>query len=357
MTFTRVEPSADSIAYLRCTKYIDTVIKARALKTALDLGLFEHLLVRRTTTLPTLAQVMKADLLGANLLVQMLAQAGVVQIRNEDILFSEEFLQCLPFFDLMQAKLSFAGVILSDFAEYFTDLVQDPVAFRERATLFRIFSYPKGVEPDAATYHATRLWVNLTSRLSLYEAPPLRSVLEFSGSERLLDIGGNSGAFGLKLCQLQAIDQATIFDLPLICELGLNYVFDQDCADRISFFPGDLQSSDLPKGFSLHLFKSVLHDWSDADVRCFLQASVSCLEPGGRLIIYERIQAPLAGSSAFDSSPIWNFADLPVLLFYRSYRDPMLYKRCLEDLGMIIAKSCLLRLDSDFCVIEAIKPL
>ena len=199
--------------------------------------------------------------------------------------------------------------------------------------------------------------MNLTSRMSLYEAAPLHSVLKFSGSESLLDIGGNSGAFGLKLCQLRAIDQATIFDLPLICEIGLNYILNQDCADRVSFCPGDLRSSGLPAGFGLHLFKSVLHDWSDADVRYFLQASVSCLEPGGRLIIYERIQAPLAGSGAPDLGPIWNFADLPVLLFYRSYRDPTLYTHCLADLGMIIAKSVVIRLDSDFCVIEATKPL
>lgn len=352
--FSLTKPDPHSLLYLRCNQFIDTVVKSRALKTALDIGLIDFLLSRRTSSISVLAQGTNCDLRGTSILCDLLLQSGVLSIQNEDISFSTQFLECLPFFDILLAKLLFSFDILSDLANNFTALIQDPVTFQEESALLSFFCHSNISEIDPVSYGLTNQWIHYASTLSFYEAPPLLSVLEFSGKESLLDIGGNSGAFALRLCQLKAVHNASIFDLPFICNLGLNHTFNKPFSKRLSFHPGDLRSHSLPRGYNLHVFKSVLHDWSEDDVISFLKTSTNDLDSGGRLIIYERVATSFPRQSKDSRS--WDFCDLPVLLFTRSYRDPNFYVHCLNNLGMRIDRMLVLSLDHDFCVIEAFKP-
>ena len=45
--------------------------------------------------------------------------------------------------------------------------------------------------------------------------------------------------------------------------------------------------SDLPKGFDVHLFSNVLHDWDFTEVKELLENSYRNLEPGGMIMIHD----------------------------------------------------------------------
>ena len=346
----RVTPSPESVDYLRCSSFMDTLVKARALKTAIDLGLLKYIVPRESVSLAALARSIECDQRGTQLLVDLLVAAGVLLVRHEDILLSPEFKAALPYFDLLCTKLVLSGLLLADFSENFSALISNPEKFRENASIFSLFEYTSETNIEVSSYLRTRLWVQLTSVLSKYEAAPFLWLYPLDGSSLILDVGGNSGSFASQLCQSCPAQRVSVFDLPLICSLGLNYVLPSPSVDRICFIAGDIRSDRLPSGFDAHLYKSFLHDWSDQDVRQHLSRSARALPSGGKVIIYERITS----QRDIASSP-WNFCDIPVLMFERSYRDPAFYLQVLPQLGFVVTAAHVIRLDQDFCLIEATK--
>jgi hypothetical protein len=152
----------------------------------------------------------------------------------------------------------------------------------------------------------------------------------------------------LQLCRQHRQLSATVFDLPLVCEIGLEQVMAEPESDRIAFCSGDLRTDRLPPGHDLVTFKSVLHDWPQEDADRFLESAVHALEPGGTLLIFER--API---DPLRKPP--TFADLPVMLFFRSYRPPETYLATLERLGLEAITCSMLELDTTFLLISGRK--
>lgn len=192
---TRIHPPPDCLDYLRCNAFIDTLVKARALKTAIDLGLIKYVVPRESVSLAALSGAIGCDLRGTQLLVDLLVGSGVLTYRYADITLSEQFSSVLPYFDLICTKLSLSGYLLTDFSDHFNALIASPDDFRDKASIFSLFEYVADSHVDVSNYRRTRLWVQLTSVLSHYEAAPFLSCYPLDGSQSILDVGGNSGAF------------------------------------------------------------------------------------------------------------------------------------------------------------------
>jgi SAM-dependent methyltransferase len=140
-----------------------------------------------------------------------------------------------------------------------------------------------------------------------------------------------------------------VFDLPLICELGLDHVLAQAEGSRIAFIQGDLRDQDLPGGYDLITFKSMLHDWPPQDALRFIEKAARALVPGGTLLIYERGALEFGGQ-------VPPMSMVPNLLFFRSYRSPQPYIEQLQRLGFQDIRQRDLQLDSHFFVVTARKP-
>ena len=340
--------AADPLDYLRVDAYLSSVIDARSLKTAFEIGLVDHLLQRGSSPLTMLMRATGADERGLGLLLALLQSAGVVEQDLGDVRLQTNFRSVLRYRDLLETKLDFAGLLLDDFADHFTALVRDPQSFVGQSRLFELFDYRRALTPGFENYRGTRAWMRLTSTLTRYEARALMSVHDFQPCRHMLDVGGNSGEFVLQLCRRHAELQATVFDLPLVCEIGLEHVLPEREAPRIGFVAGDLRTDALPGGHDVVSFKSMLHDWPQEDATRFLAAAVEVLAPGGTLLIFER--GPI---DAARKPP--GFADLPVLLFFRSYRPPEAYQEVLAQLGLQDIRCTALELDTPFFVITGRK--
>ena len=342
------ELSINAKAYLVVDTFIDTLVKARTLKTAIELGIVDHLAERRTTSLDILCHTSGCDKRGMIVLTGLLETSGVIQNIYGDISFTQKFQEILPYMDLLQTKLNFSGLLLTDFAENFTLMISKPEEFQQKASIFQLFNYDYALEYSHLSYTRTRLWMQLTGLLSRYEAIAFLEVVKLTGSETIIDVGGNSGVFAQQICKMYPNAKVTVFDLPLVCQIGLDTVLGSDESDRISFLPGDLRTDSLPLGHQICLFKSMLHDWDDQNVRNFLAKAHSSLPDGGRIVIYERIAIEGLKNK-------WRFGDLPLLMFFRSYRDPKFYSSCLEDIGMKSVSLQRIELDSEFIIIEGYK--
>ena len=124
----------------------------------------------------------------------------------------------------------------------------------------------------------------MTTTLTKYEAGVVMKHHDFSPYGRVLDIGGNSGEFVLRICREHPEMAATVFDLPQVCEVGRQHVSGEPESARIDFIGGNALSDTLPGGFDAVILKSILHDWPEAAARRFIQRAGECVVPGGTLI-------------------------------------------------------------------------
>jgi SAM-dependent methyltransferase len=334
--------------YLCVDAYLRTLVDARVLKTAFESGLID--LVRERSPAPADAERMLGlDAVGLDFLVDLLGANGVLEKRDGVLELDGGFARALRYRDLMEAKLDFAGVTLNDFADLFTTLIRNPREFAGQARLFELFDYRRCFEFTPENYQRTRGWMRLTSTLTRYEAYACMELYNFGRVRRMLDVGGNSGEFVLQLARAHPELHGTVFDLPLVCEIGMEHVLPEPEHRRITFVKGDIRNDVLPRGYDLIAFKSMLHDWPVEDANRFLARAARALEPGGTVLIFERGPIELRGGTP-------PFSMLPILLFFRSYRLPSVYEKQLEALGFEAIARREIALDSPFFLVTARKP-
>lgn len=285
----------------------------------------------------------RLDAGGAALLLGALRASGVLVPDGEPRL-SDGFREALRYRDLLEAKLAMLAIVGADFLELFTPLVADPARFQRCARLFELFAYERALEPAPENLAHVSRWVRFTSALTRVEAPALLDATDLSGRRRLLDVGGNSGEFAAQACRRHPELRATVLDLPVVCLLGERHVAALPEASRIGFERSSGTATAFPPGHDAIVFKSMLHDWPDAQALGFLQRAREALAPGGRVWILERA-APVP--ERFDWSA------LPVMLFARSYRLAEDYRRMLDAAGFSWARFSRVELDLPFHVIEA----
>jgi hypothetical protein len=343
------EAETPPLDFLIVDEFLKSLVDARALKTAFELGLIDRLVEHRSGSAEALGRALGCDRQGMRLLLDLLSANGIVEERNGDVRFSRRFLTALRFRDLLEMKLDFSGFLINDFADLFTALVKNPAGFTGQSKLFQLFDYRRALDLRFENYAPTRAWMRITTTLSRYEAQAALQHYDFGRHSRVLDVGGNSGEFVLQLCRRHPQLTATVFDLPLVCEIGMEHVLSEPERDRIGFLKGDVRAELLPGGYDLIMFKSMLHDWPAQEARGFLDKAVRALKPGGAVLVFER--APLEiGATA---PPM---ALLPALLFFRSYRPGLDYVTHLQTLGLTRVGYKTIALDSPFFLVSAVKP-
>lgn len=335
--------------YLVVDGYLRTMVDARALKTAFELRLIDLLEEHGGLTEAAALKALKMDATGLHFLLSLLEANGVTERRRGQIRLQDGFSTALRYRDLLETKLDFAGFLINDFADSFTALLMDPAGFMGQSRLFQLFDYRRCFEPTLENYERTRAWMRLTSTLTRYEAAACLELQDFGAHRRMLDVGGNSGEFVLQACRRQPALRGTVFDLPLVCEIGLEHVLGEPEQSRINFIKADLRTEPLPSGHDLISFKSMLHDWPEQQALAFLTQAVRAAEPGGSVLIFER--GPLEPKGV--TPP---FSMLPILLFFRSYRRPSVYTGHLESLGCTDVRCQEVQLDTLFHIVTARAP-
>jgi SAM-dependent methyltransferase len=312
--------------YLCVDSFMKTAVDARALATALELRLIDYLSENPSSTLDDLKKRIAGDGQGLHLLLNLLRASRVIEDDNGTVKLSPEFLKALKYRDLLEAKLEFAHFVLPDFSDLFTTLITSPDQFGPNSRTFELFCYQRSLDYSPENYELTKRWVRITTVLTKYEAEVCMKYHDFSRYSRILDIGGNSGEFVLRICKIYPSIRATVLDLPLVCQVGLEHLQSEPEADRISFIKGNALTDEMPKGFDLISFKSMLHDWPENEAGQFIARASQALRPGGTLLIFER--GPIeVGQTTLPYSMI------PFLLFFRSFRSPAIYREQLETLG------------------------
>jgi SAM-dependent methyltransferase len=334
--------------YLRVNQFLGDAVSTRAVATALDRGLIDALL-RGPLDAPSLETSTGLPPAGLELLLATLRLAGCVEHIAGRWQLTDAFQAALRYRDLVTAKAETALAVAPDLFGRFDLLLTDPAAFQQASRLFELFDYGRcAVDTPANRAHAAR-WMRLTTALTRYEAALTFASVPFAAHRRLLDVGGNSGEFCLRACAAFPHLVATVADLSVVCAVGAAHVASFSPEPSVRFLTFDLRRDALPAGHDLVVCKSLLHDWPEEAVGPLLDRIFAGLEPGGRLVIFER-RRPTGDELA----PA--FGDLPVWMFWHAYRQPDDYVSRLSAGGWSDVHHEEIMADMPWMLIQAVKP-
>ena len=113
------------------------------------------------------------------------------------------------------------------------------------------------------------------------------AVVDLSGRQRLLDLGGGPGAYAVRFCMANPGLQAVIFDLPTSRRFAEKVVHKSGLEDRITFIPGNFFEDPLPDGVDVVWMSHILHGTGDEEARQLVAKVMALLPPGGQVLIQE----------------------------------------------------------------------
>lgn len=328
--------------------FLEDFIGSAALSLAFKSGLIDKLSEGRQQV-SSLAAAAKLDRDGVSLLARLLESAGVVTFQDGALELTAAFSGALHRRPALESKLAFLELAARDVFDCLPEMLFDREAYVASGRVFKLFSYDRAGSTSVEDIEFTRRWLNYTTALTEQEAPLLVPLMSLRGTRRLLDVGGNSGAFARALCAANSDLSVTVLDLPAVVELGRRRMATDPVAGRIDFLSGDARRNSLPSGYEAICFKSVLHDWPEDDARLLLRRAFAELPTGGRIFIVERGEfAPGAGQLGY--------AALANLVFARFYRSPSVYVGMLRDMGFTELHLQTVEIEMPFHVIEGTRP-
>ena len=254
------------------------LIDVQALAAAFECGLIDRLAAAPGCKIEALQEVFGGEPRGLQLLLDLLRTNRVAR-EGEGWELTAEFRKALQYRDLLEAKIDFANIAAPDLIHHFPALLRNPNEFMRKADMFGLFAYGRCFDSTPENLALARRWMRITTALTRYEARVCLQRHDFSTHRRMMDFGGNSGEFVLRLCQQRRELHATVFDLPVVCDVGRQHVLFEEEAERIQFVKGNALTDPLPTGFDLITFKSVLHDWPDREATDFVERASRSLLP------------------------------------------------------------------------------
>jgi ubiquinone/menaquinone biosynthesis C-methylase UbiE len=150
---------------------------------------------------------------------------------------------------------------------------------------------------DTVPFEDYEAWFGDAAEASLYSesqhaaslpaAALLAAMVDLSGCQRLLDVGGGSGAFAITLCRMHPALRAVVLDFPNVVEVGRRFVERAGLGDRIDFVEGNALEVSWPGEQDAVLFSYVSGSVSSEGVRELYRRAYRALQPGGIVLVHD----------------------------------------------------------------------
>jgi hypothetical protein len=119
------------------------------------------------------------------------------------------------------------------------------------------------------------------------ETSAVVSGYDFSGAEKVVDIGGGRGVLLTAVLGTNLKARGVLFDLPHVIQDAKKKI-DGRIAGRIELAPGDFFKA-VPSGGDLYLLKNIIHDWNDVESGKILAVLHKAMAGRGRLLLIEQV--------------------------------------------------------------------
>ncbi|HXY20741.1 MAG TPA: methyltransferase [Gemmatimonadales bacterium] len=123
-------------------------------------------------------------------------------------------------------------------------------------------------------------------------APTVVEAVGAGGVQRMLDVGGGSGAYSIAFARANPALTAVVLDLPTVLPITESHVAVAGLSDRVTTRPGDLRRDDFGRDYDLVFLSAVCHMLGPDGNRDLLARAAKALAPGGRVVVQDFILEP-----------------------------------------------------------------
>lgn len=143
-----------------------------------------------------------------------------------------------------------------------------------------IWKYFSENPEDAAVFN------NSMSNVTAATNEVITSLYDFSGFNKLVDVGGGHGGLITLLLKSNPNLKGVLFDAPEVIEGARPKVEAAGLADRCETIAGDF-FREVPAGGDAYIMKWIIHDWDDRKSNTILRNIRNQISPNGRLIVVD----------------------------------------------------------------------
>lgn len=124
---------------------------------------------------------------------------------------------------------------------------------------------------------------------AIKQAPHQLKSIDLSGVNKLLDIGGGSGAYSMEFVNRKPEIEATVFDLPNVIPITQKFLGQENCSGKIKTHAGDYTKDELPSGFDMIFLSAIIHSNSLEVNRDLIKKCFRSLNNNGQIVIQDWI--------------------------------------------------------------------
>ena len=246
--------------------------KSRVLLTAVEVGIFDAV-GSLTKTSPEIADELGLNPRAVDRLMNALCSLGMLEKR--DNLFSN-------------TQVS-RDVLCRDGSAYFSGMGHAIFLWNSWSRLTDVVRNGGGGMQDGAGRDEewNRSFIAAMEAFGRMRAPQVVDMLDLSGSKRVLDVGGGSGAYAVEIAGRKSDISVVVFDLPDVTPLTKEYLSKSEFSGRVTTVDGDYIRDELPGGFDLVLLSNIIHSLGPDGIEELFRKSFRAILPGGQLVIQE----------------------------------------------------------------------
>ena len=293
----------------KITDMASAFYESSVLFTASDLGIFSTLAEKQSADCATMAEACGLDLRGARLLLDACVALELLTKQGETYANSAEaamFLVPDSPADLSQA-IRYNRDVYSAWGKL-PDLIRTgaPVEPPELHL---------GGDPDR-----TRTFVLSMHGRALGIGQAVIPMVDLSGRQRLLDVGGGPGTYSVLLAKAYPDLTSKIIDVPEVVAVAKDLIAQQGMSERVTTLPGDYHTLDFPGGCDAINFFGVLHQEAPDAIQTLFHKAYEALVPGGVIHVLDmmtdathtepKFSSLFAVNMALTTAHGWVFSDV-----------------------------------------------
>jgi hypothetical protein len=181
---------------------------------------------------------------------------------------------------------------------------------------------------------------------SAISAQSILASYDFSGIERIADLGGGHGLLLASVLQRYPEMHGVLFDLPEVVG-GVPQERLDSCDGRLRVEAGSFFER-VPQGCDAYMMKHIIHDWSDEHCRTILRLIRAELPAHGRLLVCEQVMPEEPGPSPAKMLDI----EMLVMTVGGKERTPREFGELFASAGLKLGR--IVTTPTPICVVEAL---
>ncbi len=144
-----------------------------------------------------------------------------------------------------------------------------------------------------------------------YFAPGIANKFDFSKYNSIIDIGGASGIYVASIIEHYPYLTGGVLEKSPVDKIAAISIAQKGKQNSIKIYEGDMFQS-IPKGFDIHLFSHIMHDWNIEQNSVLIRNSYDSLNTGGVIMIHD------AHINSDKSGPL-SVAEYSILLMFSTH--------------------------------------